>query len=259
MISQAIKVKEFIFNTILKIKNNIKHGTSDYSRCMSLEVSLVCNRKCSYCPVSIAPKPKQHFVSENVVQAFIEGLRSINYDGQVDFIFYNEPLLHPQLEKIVRQVSESCPVVRCVLYTNGDRLTFHRAETLIAAGIKKFVVSRHAPFTDEWDWRLNTLKNLFPKHIVRYRPWYNRGGLIKDLPGANSLSGATSCTLRENVHIDINGDVQLCCNDYYRTVFNGNILLSSFKSIWFSNKFASLRADLRNGHFNLPICKECVA
>jgi cyclic pyranopterin phosphate synthase len=261
MISQAIKIKELIYRTILNIKNSMKHGTSDYPRCMSLEVSLVCNRKCSYCPVSIDPKPKQQFVSEKVIRAFIDGLRSIDYDGQVDFIFYNEPLLHPHLENIVKQVSESCPTVSCVLYTNGDRLTFRRAEALIAAGIKRFIVSRHAPFTEEWDLRLNTLKNLIPKHIklVKHRPWYNRGGLIKNLPGANALSGATSCTLPDNVHIDINGNVLLCCNDYYRTVINGNVLISSFESIWFSNRFAKLRKDLRNGHFDLPVCKECVA
>jgi len=260
MISRAIKIKELVLNSALNVKNKIKHGTPDYPRCLALEVSLVCNRKCSYCPVSIDPKPKQEFVSDEVIQAFVEGLQSIDFDGKVDFIFYNEPLLHPRLENIVKQVSGACPAIRCVLYTNGDRLTYGRAESLIQSGIRKFVVSRHVPFSKEWDWRLNTLKTLFPKHIkiVRHRPWYNRGGLIKSLPGTNALSGAMSCTLPQNVHIDIKGNVLLCCNDYYRTVINGNIVASSFKSIWFSDRFAKLRRDLKNGSFTLPICKECV-
>ena len=257
--TKLLAIKDAVEGFFRNLWNRWRHGTADYPRAISLETSLVCNRKCGYCPVSLDKTPKQKLVSRQVAWAFVNALNSIKFTGEVGFIFYNEPLLSKELESVVELVSGNCPNTRRVLYTNGDKLTHDRFESLREAGMDKFVVSRHEPITQEWDWRMNALKAMYPRQIkiVRHRPWYNRGGLIDKLPGTNSLKGATSCTVPQNVHIDLDGNVLMCCNDYHRKHVRGNILKKPFKDIWFSPSFVSLRENLKRGNFELPICKAC--
>jgi len=256
-----LSIKSSVESFLLGLWNRWRHGTADYPRAISLETSLVCNRACHYCPVSLSDTPKQKVPNQAVVDAFIASLKSLDFAGEIGWIFYNEPLLNRQLEAIVKQVADACPKTRRVLYTNGDKLTHERFVSLRKAGMDKFVVSRHEPITQEWDRRLNALKAMYPRRIkiVRHRPWYNRGGLIDQLPGANSLKGATSCSVPENVHVGLDGEVMLCCNDYERKNVRGNILNMSLKEIWFSPSFVELRHSLKRGNFELPICKVCTS
>lgn len=55
-----------------------------------------------------------------------------------------------------------------------------------------------------------------------------------------------------------NGDVILCCNDYYKKTILGNVSSSSIKEIWNSPKYNHIRHLLINQKFHsLPVCKNC--
>ena len=260
MINKILRLKNRLTHRYHGIRSLINHGTYDYPSVIFLETSTACNRRCPYCPQSILPT-KQEYISQEVIDAFIAALNSINFDGSVDFHFFNEPLLDDVLPYIVKDVQDACPKVKYTLHTNADKLNIHNTKLLIDSGISKFIVSRHAPYSAEWDARVFSIKKSFPRQIkiVKFRPWLNRGGLIKELPETNLMHRTNICEEVKRVHITVNGDIVLCCQDYKKEYIMGNITKSVFRDIWFSPHYTNIRSQVRKGNFELPICKACVA
>jgi radical SAM protein with 4Fe4S-binding SPASM domain len=58
------------------------------------------------------------------------------------------------------------------------------------------------------------------------------------------------------VVIDWNGNVVLCCNDYFSSIKFGNVENEKFIDIWNSDLYTKTRSDLRHKKFNLDICKK---
>jgi radical SAM protein with 4Fe4S-binding SPASM domain len=87
-------------------------------------------------------------------------------------------------------------------------------------------------------------------------PLYNRGGTVKP----KNLKRVPRCADRTNpVTIDYDGNVILCCNDYFSSIKFGNIKEQKFLDIWFSDKYKTLRKQLRKKQYRLPICLKCVS
>ena len=59
-------------------------------------------------------------------------------------------------------------------------------------------------------------------------------------------------------NLNLNGDVSVCCNDFYNEINFGNVNNQSFMSIWNSKKYLKFRKDIKRGIFNYPVCKRCV-
>jgi MoaA/NifB/PqqE/SkfB family radical SAM enzyme len=235
------------------------HSSADYPVVITLETSTACNRRCGYCPQSTAPM-KQEFVGDNVVAAFIASLHSLNYNGFVEFHFYNEPLLNEKLPSIVHKVSVARPKTTRRIFTNGDNLTACLCQDLILAGVSRFIVSRHPPFSISWDYEIQQRQKQFPGFIkvLKNQAWSNRGGLVAEskLP-SNCMRGIRSCFLPYWACVTINGDVVLCCQDYGRKYVLGNILNKSLCEIWYGDKAKTLRKNIAWGRLELPICKLC--
>ena len=66
-------------------------------------------------------------------------LRKLEYNGGVVFCGYGEPLLHPQLDQILRCFKG----IHTEIVTNGDRLTPKRALELFDAGLSFLCVSMY--------------------------------------------------------------------------------------------------------------------
>ena len=66
-----------------------------------------------------------------------------------------------------------------------------------------------------------------------------------------------SCPNILKLVIVINGDVVLCCNDYYKKHVMGNIMETNIVDIWKS--YANLREELLEKNIaRLDICKKCL-
>ena len=89
----------------------------------------------------------------------------------------------------------------------------------------------------------------------------NRGGNTEQFDSLNSGGKRIykNCVrLLKNAYILFNGDMVLCCTDYYKTMVLGNITNSSISEVWNSAyaqrlRFKFLRGDLSE----LPLCAEC--
>ena len=154
---------------------------------------------------------------------------------------------------------------RCLprVTTNGDALTEALLLRLVGAGVVAFYITRHVPPKPGWDERILALRAKYPhlvtvtdiEEIERTVGLWTRAGLVK----VKKEFKVDSCRAPEGtLTIDRNGDVLLCCCDYFHKNKQGNVRDSGLLEIWRSARFADVRANLRRGVAVLDICKNCV-
>lgn len=109
----------------------------DQAPLFDIEAASACNMVCSFCPRDEMSRPERLMSPETFerVLAFLP-------DGAVVmFAGLGDALLNPRLEGFVAALSARA-ISSCVI-TNGLRLTPHRAQGLIDAGLREFQVSVH--------------------------------------------------------------------------------------------------------------------
>lgn len=91
----------------------------------------------------------------------------------------------------------------------------------------------------------------------------NRGGNIKDVEGLNphEMAGMERECIRpfREMCVLYNGDVVLCCVDWFRTEIVGNLAEQSLREVWNSPRLQTIRKAMRAGHCEaIPaICHNC--
>ncbi|MES1243475.1 MAG: SPASM domain-containing protein [Acidobacteriota bacterium] len=215
-----------------------------------MEVNARCNRRCSYCPVSVLPAPKTDlFMSESLFDRIVSELERVNFQGNLSYHLFNEPLLRRDLETLVRKAAARLPNAFQVLFTNGDLLLDERYTSLREAGIDHFIVTRHdyEPMPER---PYQTIQ--FPSDLVLV----NRGGLL----GTTEEPLFLPCYApTDMLIITVGGDVLLCCDDAERSHVMGNISVQTLEEIWFSPRFVHLRNLLQEGKRQeaSEICRRC--
>lgn len=142
-----------------------------------LEISNVCNLRCSFCPGTKRP-PK--VMDEATFSALLPQLRP--WTDYLYFHLMGEPLCHAKLDTFLRLASDAG--FQVILTTNGTLLRRHQVMLLRAPGLHKVNVSLHAfeandlqmPFAEYLDQCLSFGKAAEGKVLVSYRLW-NSGGL----------------------------------------------------------------------------------
>lgn len=227
--------------------NNRKNR--DWFTMVEIEINSNCNRGCPYCPSSKLKRPNiPLYMDNNIFDRIINELQEINFSGRISYHFYGEPLLHPELDDIVENVSKALPQSRQVLYTNGDLLTEEKYLKLRKLGISHFVVTSHdsKPFPSR---PAQTV--LYPKDLhITYR-----GGIVGALSKPLTLPCCAPSTM---LIVTISGDILLCYEDAKREHVMGNIMHQSLEDIWFSPMFSYIREQLASGNRDVAgICRIC--
>ena len=102
-----------------------------------LEISNICNLKCSFCP---GTSRERRIMSGNEFSALVPKLRP-----WTDFLYLHlmgEPLLHPELEQLLRLAGEYR--FRVILTTNGTLLKQRQDVLLSAPALHKVNISLHS-------------------------------------------------------------------------------------------------------------------
>lgn len=275
------RARLFLREPYLKLRNRFKYGSSDFFSTVDFETITTCNRRCSYCPNSIYERglaKNKKLMNENIFKKIVKELAEINFSGQIRPVFYGEPILDDRLESWIAYLKENLPRSEIVVFTNGDFLTFDLYKKFTTAGADFFVISNHDGgnmpnthriFLDNFK-KINysgegyvgeAAYSLDGKNIaIVYRNpskmnLYNRGGLMKKI---NNLKFKPICRLpSENLTIDWQGNVILCCNDYLSSIKLGNLREKTILQTWSNPVFSKIRKDLKKGILNLEICKTC--
>ena len=114
---------------------------------IDVETSSQCNRQCNYCPNSQNDRlTSNRFMPDNIFSGLVYDLHTINYEKELHFVGYNEPMLH--LDDLLGRISlarKLLPRARLFVFTNGDFLKTPELEKLISAGVNQITISVHLP------------------------------------------------------------------------------------------------------------------
>ena len=247
--------------------NLVKYRTLDFFKVVELETTTACNRACSYCPNSVFDRGSIHnqrLMEESTFRTIIDQLASLGFWGRLSPHFYGEPLLDERLPDLMAYARKRLPYTKLVIFTNGDLLSPAAYDALMQAGVDGFLVTQHGPKPPPNIVRLRRHREEHPATHAQldYRVFTsqtelsNRAGLVDHA----ALETKSDCSLpSENVTIDYQGNVVLCCNDYYSTIKFGNVLEQHLSEIWNGETYKSTRRNLLAGNFELDICKKCAS
>jgi len=95
----------------------------------------------------------------------------------------------------------------------------------------------------------------------QYTALENRGGNVKEFDGLNGGQKRIfkDCTrLFKQAYILWNGDMVLCCTDYFKTIVLGNCKESSIYDVWNSPRAINIRRNFIRGDLeDNPLCAHC--
>lgn len=234
----------------------LKHIFTDVDKIVNVEIetTTLCNRNCIFCPLS-KDKKGEKFMDESLFYKIIDELGNMPFEGYIWLNHYGEPLLDKRLPKFVKYIRRKLKNVKIGFFSNGDLLTPTKAKSLISIGLDLIRISQHDTNPSkqiselkkyDWDGKI-----MFQVENIKSQHLSNRCGSVQVetmYPMYCKLNG---------IIIRVDGDLALCCNDYYKEVKLGNIKNNTIKDIWNSKKYRKIRKDLKSGRFYLDICKKC--
>lgn len=216
---------------------------------VEVEIGKHCNLKCAYCPNAHLPEEEEQWIAPKLFDRILEQLAEMGFAGQFSFHLYNEPLLHPGLEDLVRAVRERLPQARPVVFTNGMFLDDERYRRLLEAGVERFIVTQHGPY------RLPPRQQQILLTPERLR-LTSRGGLLGNLEAP--LRRPCYAPM-EMLIITCHGEVLQCFEDARNRRVMGNMQYQTIRDIWAGSVFRQARADLELGdrHLIPDLCALC--
>lgn len=252
-----------------------------YLRTAQIEVTAHCNWRCSYCPVSVNPKPSEVMPLELYAEV-IEKVAAIDTIEFVTFHFFNEPTLDPLFERRISLLARHS--LKLALYSNISALTQRKVDLLRDTGVLHHLIV-NLPSLDPQIFRQftqsstfqQTTRNLnraldagFPITIVvngsqeelamaipalrkSYEPFgveirgagtCDRAGELEgEYAQRVSITGRLrGCSWPLNhAYISVRGELFLCCNDYQQREVYGHIRNGDLHALMTSPAAITLR------------------
>ncbi len=237
-----------------------------------------CNRDCSFCPVSnplVYSKTKDS-LEPKLFEKIVRDLGSIDYKGKILFSAFSEPLLHKDIEKLIKIAKKYLPNTRLEMVSNGDLLTSKKLKKLYKSGLDTINISMYdGAHQIEFFNKIRIEANVPEDLVVLRRRYYedgnygitisNRSGLIdsnefrdKDEVSITELPLKQVCYYPfYMILIDYNGDVLLCPHDWKKTLKFGNLENEHIFDIWKGNMLNSVRSKLTKADRDFAACKSC--
>lgn len=163
-----------------------------------LEISNICNLKCSFCP---GTKRSPHVMTEEEFSVMLPKLRP--WSDYLYFHLMGEPLCHPHLDQFLHLAGEYG--FKVILTTNGTLLHRHQEMLLHAPSLHKVNISLHAfeandlsmPFSEYLHQCFSFGRALEGKKLVVYRLWNQGGADEKNAEILNTMKTYFSTTWQE--------------------------------------------------------------
>lgn len=232
---------------------------------ISIECNSFCNRSCSFCTRTYDEREKVKMPYKAILKVLYE-LKEINFKGLISFHFYNEILT----DKRIFDLFEKCKELGLnnYLVTNGDFLTHEKVKTLGTFNIKEFTLSlydsidkndfikRSKYYTDKlgldkYDWELIILNG--------GEGYTNRAGYVNHTEEKYDLPVKAACSkIVKKIDVRYDGEVVMCCLDYYGLHSIGNVNSQNIIDIWYGEKKREQLKDLSIGNrAKYKLCSGC--
>lgn len=234
-------------------------------KCVAVETQSVCNRRCSYCPNSIfdqGTREKNRVMELSTFYKIVDELAELDFAGRLNPHRYNEPLMDKRLPDLMAYARKKLPKVSIVIFTNGDYLNVDLYKRLTDSGVNKFEITQHSQGLSDGTREVMDYRRKYGDDSVTMlchkftenKALSNRGGLLS-LPKEETRPWCYE-PFSELV-ITPEGDVCLCCCDYFGTVTFGNVREERLIDIWWKPSFLEVKEKVMKGDFELEICQRC--
>ena len=261
---------------------------------INLELSTYCNRKCTYCPLSIYQR-SQKFMPNELFKRIVFQLEKINYKGMIMTNLYNEPLLDNDLSNKIKFIREHLSESWIIFNSNGDFLTKDLWDILTHAGLNQIIVTLHTLPGKEYvdndkekdisrflkkmglvEWvKDNRIQKIFSpgknitldipfsekkRLLIKCDNWSmygnDRGGVLEKLSVEQRTRPCVN-PFRE-IFIAYDGTIKSCCNIYFNAdnVY-GNVYDKDMIDIYFSKELCDFRRKLFDFSLKWGGCKTC--
>ncbi len=225
-----------------------------------LETTADCNRRCSFCPVSINPRGTAA-MDETLFAKALNELATMGYTGRIALHFFNEPLLDGDIVTKVRRLAEAAPRASIEIYSNGDLLSPALFARLVDAGLSFMLATAYSD---------NALRRLEAIHrqlnwrqrsrlVLRRAPDFNnnRAGSLDQFAIPEPLA-ADCFQPAYRLVINYKGQAVICTNDYYAKVVVGQFAEQTLLDIWRGPALREVRETLRRKERSaLAACSGC--
>jgi len=192
-----------------------------------LELSNQCNLAQSHkkCPANLVTKPV--VLPTEIIEKTLQELSGMDFQGEICWHRYNEPLVDERLPILIRMARELFPNNKIRILTNGLLLTPQMKEL----------------FDKKQVFVLVSKPGLLDNRLTLY-----------DDPVINLNQ---PCWGMEELTVTCHGDVGLCCMDWKNIQTFGNLKEKSLKEIMVEERYLKARLDLMHGHRVLEPCIRC--
>lgn len=231
---------------------------------VEIEINSTCNLSCSYCPNSVGTRKESGDMDPKLFTLIIDQLKKYQYQGEIAFEFYNEPLLCTHLKSFIIETKKKLPLVTLLLYTNGTKiLTAGYFHELNGLGIDKFIITKHEgvsklPFTAVYEQLSGEDKSsiLFQNHTDVKK--YNRGGILSHLNNSYPISNLPCSIPSHILTVSVFGNVLSCFEDFNQRLQFGSVKDMNIVEIWNSKPYNTFRENLKSGNRDIyETCSKC--
>lgn len=245
----------------------------DGLRSITINPTELCNRKCHFCPrvdPKVYPNQKLH-ISPETIKNLSKKLKDIEYTGGVIWSGNGEPLLTRNLLEMTKHLRDENPQMkRQEINTNGDYLRPKKIEEVYNSGIDYIIVSlydgpeqleKFQKRFEQYDKSMYSLRISY-YHSDNFENFSNRAGAININMDKFKTHKNNKCYFPfYKLFLDWNGDVLLCCEDWFKLSkkFNEklNINTHTLEEIWDSNFLNTYRSRLKVGDRSSSPCNKC--
>lgn len=269
-----------------------------YPKSVCLETYGLCNGQCLFCPYTDMTKrgwtPAK--MDTELVLDIINQLSQLPIE-RFSLFNNNEPLLDERMMSFIRYARKKMPAVRQTLSSNGRVLTAEQAEAAIRAGIDRFFISIPTLDAEAYgqimgaplegvlravdgispDMRPNiriavprtrffderAYEQTFSARGIRYIVWDMEANVgwdnfaairrVADVP-----FGVGCDRPLDQMIISSNGDVLVCCRDWYHENIAGSLLTQTVRQVWSGPEMRRLQTEIERKAFgNIQCCSRC--
>jgi MoaA/NifB/PqqE/SkfB family radical SAM enzyme len=193
-------------------------------------------------------------------------LSEANFKGLISFHFYNEVFTDKRIFEFFKKCQDLG--LNNYLVTNGDFLTVENVERLSHYNIKEFTLSLYdSKNRKDFEERA---KEYIEKYKLNQYDWElvilnggedftNRAGYVKHTEEKYELPVKAACSkIIKKIDVRYDGEVVMCCLDYYGLHPIGNIKDENIIDIWYSDKRREQLNDLAAGkREKYKLCSGC--
>jgi hypothetical protein len=273
----------------------IKQWFKNQLKLIEIEVFSYCNRKCWFCHNSFINRQESNTIMpEEMYLSILNQLAEIDYDKEITYSRYNEPLAQKELIlKRIRQARQILPKSKLRTNTNGDYVTLKYIHELRDAGLNELFIQQYLANNEFYDHSkikkrmLKKIKSIGVNYttisdVYNQRIEYNLevDGIMVHLRARNFAVEGTARTKKvsefnedyirtkpckqpfNNMYIDYNGSIMVCCNTRSDVPDHKNGVMAHINDapiweIYRNEKYAPWREHLKDKSPKSGICAGC--